>query len=54
LPLIICTVFFALLFFCEIIWSQICTTRRERELCRYEHIEHPRRMTSDRYIDLFS
>jgi len=54
LPLIICTVFFVLLFACETIWFQVCSTRKERELYRYERVEHPRRMTSDRYIDLFS
>ena len=54
MPLIICTMFFLLLFSCEIIWFEIATTRKEREMHRYQHIEHPRRITGDSYIDLFS
>ena len=54
LPLIICTMFFILLFSCEMIWFEILTTRREREMRRYQRIEHPRRATGDNYIDLFS
>ena len=54
LPLIICTMFFLLLFACEIIWLEIITTRREREMRRYQRVEHPRRATVDSYIDLFS
>jgi len=54
LPLIICTIFFVLLFACEIAWSEIMTTRREREMCRYQRVEHPRRITKDSYIDYFS
>ena len=54
LPLIICTMFFLLLFACEIIWFEIMSTRREREMRRYQRAEHPRRTTGDSYIDLFS
>ena len=46
--------FFILLFSCEMIWFEILTTRREREMRRYQRIEHPRRATGDNYIDLFS
>lgn len=54
LPLIICTVFFLIFFACEGIWFQIAAARRENELCRYQRVEHPRRVTGDSYIDLFS
>ena len=54
MPLMICTILFALLFACEGIWFQICSTRRENELRRYQRVEHPRRITGDSYIDLFS
>lgn len=54
MPLIICTMFFLLLFVCEIIWYEIVSTRQEREMHRYQRVEHPRRATGDSYIDLFS
>ena len=54
LPLIICTIFFVLLFACEIICFEIASTRREREMRRYQRVEHPRRAAGDSYIDLFS
>ena len=54
MPLIICTIFFILLFACELVHFEIITTRKEREMCRYQRVEHPRRTTGDRYIDLFS
>jgi len=54
LPLIICTIFFVLLFTCEIVWFQVRSTQRKYELSRYQQVEHPRRLTSDRYIDLLS
>ena len=54
MPLIICTIFFVLLFACEIICFDIASTRREREMRRYQRVEHPRRAAGDSYIDLFS
>ena len=54
MPLIICTMFFLLLFACEIIWFEIMSTRREREMRRYQRVEHPRHAAGDSYIDLFS
>ena len=54
MPLIICTIFFVLLFACEIIWFEIMTTRKELERLRYQRVEHPRRATKDSYIDYFS
>jgi len=54
LPLIICTIFFILLFACEIVCFEITATRREREMLRYQQVEHPRRAAGDSYIDYFS
>ena len=52
MPLIICTVFFAVLFTFEIAWYWAGVAEREREVIRYERNEHPRRPTSDRYLDV--
>ena len=52
MPLIICMSFFALLFACEALWFACADEERKRELCRYQAVEHPRRITSDRYLDL--
>lgn len=52
MPLIICTVFFIALFSCEGFWYLACSSRKEDELRRYQAVEHPRRPTSDRYLDL--
>ena len=54
MPLIICSIFFILLFACEGVFFQIQAMRKANELCRYQRVEHPRRITSDSYIDLFS
>ena len=54
MPLMICTVFFVLLFACEGIWFQFVAAKKKEELLRYERVEHPRRPKSDSYIDLFS
>lgn len=54
MPLIVCTVFFVILFACEAIWFELRAARMESELCRYEQVEHPRRIKGDSYIDLFS
>ena len=54
MPLIICTVFFAVLFICEALWFQARSAQMADELCRYERVEHPRSVTSDGYIDFFS
>lgn len=53
MPLVICTLFFIALFSCEGFWHLACVAERECELRRYQAVEHPRRATSDRYLDLF-
>ena len=52
MPLIICTVFFAALFIVEGAWHLACVAAKERELDRFQAVEHPRRMTSDLYLDI--
>jgi len=51
-PLIICTVFFAALFIVEGAWYLAGIAAKERELDRFQAVEHPRRMTSDLYLDM--
>lgn len=51
-PLLICTVFFAVLFTFEIAWYWAGVAEQEQEVSRYEHVEHPRRHTSDCYLDV--
>ena len=53
MPLVICTLFFIVLFSCEGFWHLACVSERECELRRYQAVEHPCRATSDRYLDLF-
>lgn len=53
MPLIICMTFFAALFSVEALWFVCADERKASELRRYQAVEHPRRMTSDRYLDLF-
>ena len=52
MPLIICTVFFASLFIAEGAWYLADIAAKERELDRFHAVEHPRRMTSDLYLDM--
>lgn len=52
MPLIICMIFFAVLFSCEALWFACANEHKANELRRYQAVEHPRRMTSDRYLDL--
>ncbi|MCI6587702.1 MAG: hypothetical protein MSD70_02310 [Clostridiales bacterium] len=52
MPLLICAVFFAALFTFEIAWYYAGVAEQEQEVDRYEHVEHPRRPTSDRYLDV--
>ena len=52
MPLIICTVFFTLLFICEGAWHLAGVAMKEHELDRFQAIEHPRRLTSDLYLDM--
>lgn len=52
MPLVICTIFFIILFTCEGFYFLGQRDRRADELRRYQAVEHPRRVTSDRYLDL--
>ena len=51
MPLIICSAFFAVLFLCEGAWHLAGVAAKERELDRFHAVEHPRRLTSDHYLD---
>jgi len=51
-PLIICTIFFAILFILEGAWHLAGVAAKEHELDRFQAIEHPRRLTSDLYLDM--
>lgn len=52
MPLIICTVFFCTLFIFEGAWYLAGVAAKEHELARFERTEHPRRLTSDLYLDM--
>ena len=52
MPLMICTAFFAVLFTLEGAWYLADAAAKERELDRFHSVEHPRRMTSDLYLDI--
>lgn len=52
MPLLICAVFFAALFVFEIAWYWAGVAEQEQEVTRYEHVEHPCRLTSDHYLDV--
>lgn len=52
MPLMICIVFFAALFILEGAWHLAGIAAKEHELDRFQAIEHPRRLTSDLYLDM--
>ena len=52
MPLMIFIVFFAALFILEGAWHLAGLAAKERELARFQAIEHPRRLTSDLYLDM--
>lgn len=52
MPLVIVTVFFIVLFAGEGFWYLASLAEQDRQLRRYQAVEHPRRRTSDRYLDL--
>ena len=52
MPLIVCTVVFALLFSFEGLWYVSDEAMRRAQLDRYQSVEHPRHRTSDAYLDL--
>lgn len=51
MPLIITLVFFGVLFGLEACEEIAKKAYGERALRRYEHVEHPRKMRSDGYLD---
>ena len=52
MPLIICMTFFAVLFGLEALWFSCAAEEKKSALRRYHAVEHPRRMTSDCYLDM--
>lgn len=52
MPLILCIVFFALLFCCEGFWHLADLSEEEQALRRYQAVEHPTHLGSDSYLDL--
>ena len=52
MPLIITIAFFATLFLFEGAWYLAGIAAKERELARFHAVEHPRRLTSDLYLDM--
>ena len=51
MPLIVCTIFFIVLFTCEGFWFMAQRDRERKLLHRYQETEHPRRRRSDLYLD---
>lgn len=51
MPLILCTIFFVLLFSCEFFLYTARVDEEQRRLQRYHQVEHPRFCRSDSYID---
>ena len=51
MPLIICTVFFSTLFIFEGALYLAEISANKRELDRFQAVEHPRRLTSNLYLD---
>ena len=52
MPLLIFAGFFAALFLFEIAWYLAGAAAREREMARYQRVEHPRRPAGSRYFDM--
>ena len=52
MPLIVCTVVLLLLFSFEGLWYVSDEAMHRAQLDRYQSVEHPRRRTSDAYLDL--
>lgn len=51
MPLIVCTIFFIILFSYEGFWFSAKAALEARKLQRYQEIEHPRCNRSDCYLD---
>lgn len=53
MPLIVCTIFFIVLFTYEGFWYSAKATREKKQLHRYHEVEHPRPSSrNDGYLDL--
>ncbi|MED9820791.1 MAG: hypothetical protein U0J65_02005, partial [Christensenellales bacterium] len=52
MPLLICTGILLLLFLLEVVWYWTGVAAKEQDVLRYQRIEHPRRLTSDHYLDM--
>lgn len=52
MPLVVCTIFFIVLFSCEGFWFSAKSALEAEQLKRYQEIEHPRSNRSDNYLDL--
>ena len=51
MPLVVCTIFFILLFACEAIYYSDKAMNAKAQLSRYYEVEHPRYNRSDSYLD---
>lgn len=51
MPLVVCTIFFILLFSCEAIYYSDKAMNAKAQLHRYYEVEHPRYNRSDNYLD---
>ena len=51
MPLVLCTIFFIILFSCEGFWFSARKAHEKMQLERYMEVEHPRGHRSDRYLD---
>lgn len=51
MPLLVCTLFFILLFSCEGLWYILQRDHEKAQLRRYEEVEHPHRVKRECYLD---
>lgn len=51
MPLVVCTIFFILLFSGEAIYFSDKAANEQAQLHRYHQVEHPRYNRSDNYLD---
>lgn len=51
MPLVVCTIFFIVLFSYEGFWFSAKAAMEAKKLRRYEEVEHPRLNRSDLYLD---
>ena len=51
MPLVVCTIFFIILFSCEGFWFSAKAAQEAKMLRRYQEVEHPRLNRNDSYLD---